>query len=231
VTRALVVALAACISREPAPDPVAVAGEPACAPARAPVRGTATHYATDGTGKCSFDAGDRYVAAASPADYARGALCGACLVVTGPDDSEIVVRVTDSCPACKPGTLDLGRDAFALLAPLARGRIPITWQVVPCEGVGSIAYRFKDKSSAFWAAIQPRNHRYPIATLAVRERDGSFRELPRADYNYFVTTRGLGTGPYTLRATDTRGHSVETTGIALGEAVTRETTSQFPLCR
>lgn len=220
--------LAAC-SREPPPTPVPEA--PACAAPRPPIIGEATHYGADGSGKCSFERGDRYVAAASPTDYARGELCGACLVVTGPDDSEVVVRVVDRCPACKPGTLDLSREAFALLAPLAKGRIRITWQPVPCEVTGPIAFRFKDRSNAFWTAIQLRNHRYPITRLETRERDGKYRSLHREDYNYFVSAKGLGPGPYTLRATDTRGHAIETSDLAAGEAVIRDGAAQFPACR
>ncbi|MEO8705994.1 MAG: expansin EXLX1 family cellulose-binding protein [Kofleriaceae bacterium] len=213
------------------PAPPAPTVEPACAPAPSPITGTATHYAADGTGKCSFERSDGYVVAMSPVDYAHGLLCGACIVVTGPDGSEIVVRVTDRCPACKPGTIDLGREAFALLAPLAKGRIPITWQPVPCDVSGPIGIHFKDRSNAFWIAVQLRNHRYPIASLEAREATGSYRRLDRADYNYFISTKGLGAGPIAVRATDTRGHVIVADAITVGAAVTRDAATQFPLCR
>lgn len=201
-------------------------------PARQPVSGSATHYALTTIGKCSFDVsatiGDELIAAVSSADYVDGTWCGACLVVVGPDD-EILVRVVDSCPGCQPNDLDLSREAFAMLAPLAKGRIPITWFPVPCDVEGSLAYRFKEKSNAHWTAIQVRNHRYPIATVEARKAT-TFEPLSRAAYNYFVG-KGLGPGPYTLRVTDTRGNVVEDANIALGDAVTRTGSTQLARCQ
>lgn len=225
----LAIALVACRDepRPPPPPPPA----PTCAPAPSPARGEATHYRADGTGKCSFDASpDELVAAISSAAFAGAAWCGACLVVIGPDATEIVVRVVDSCPACKPGDLDLSEAAFALLAPLTRGRIPITWLPVPCDVEGPLAFRFKERSNPSWTGIQLRNHRYPIARLEARRGDGSYTPLPRADYNYFVGS-ALGPGPYTLRITDARGQQLEEQGIALGDGELRPGRAQLPLCR
>jgi expansin (peptidoglycan-binding protein) len=164
----------------------------------------------------STDAVPLLVAAINDADYQKSARCGGCLVVVGPDDSEILVEVVDRCPGCKPGDLDLSRDAFALLSPLVRGRIPIRWLPVPCPVDGPLAYHFKPGSNPSWTAIQIRNHRYPIAAvdvLAARDDRGASTSLTRADYNYFVG-KGLGAGPYTLRVTDSRGQThVETNVI------------------
>jgi expansin len=155
------------------------------------------------------------VAAINDADYLKSARCGSCLVVVGPDESEILVEVVDRCPACKPGDLDLSRDAFALLAPLERGRIKIRWLPVPCEVDGPLAYHFKPGSNASWMAIQIRNHRYPIAAVEVlgaRDDPGTAMPLTRADYNYFVG-KGLGAGPHTLRITDSRGQTQVDTNV------------------
>jgi expansin (peptidoglycan-binding protein) len=219
---------------------------PPCTPLPPTMSGTATHYDAKGTGQCSFDAsGDGMVAAINGEDYDHAAWCGACLAVSGAasrhpgdgslsgfgagPDNEIVVRVVDQCPRCKKGDLDLSREAFALLAPMATGRIPIKWRVVPCDVQGPITYQFKDGSNPAWTAIQIRNHRYPIAGVAARDDSGSFRVLARADYNYFVAT-GLGPGPYILRVTDTRGRTLEDT-IALGDRVARTGAMQFAWCQ
>jgi expansin (peptidoglycan-binding protein) len=224
---AVVLALIACgCGSKDKPPPA-----PRCTPAPPAVAGEATHYEADGTGKCSFEAsGDLLVAALNGTDYARGSWCGACLVVAGPDDTEIIVRVVDKCPGCKQGDLDLSEEAFALLAPLSKGRIPITWLPVPCEVAGPIAYRFKERSNAFWTGLQIRNHRYPVSSVEARDDLGTYRPLQRADYNYFVAYKGLGRGPYALRVTDTRGHMIEEM-IAAGDGVTRTGVMQFPLCR
>lgn len=192
--------------------------------------GEGTYYAADGSGNCSFDAspGDLMVAAMNAPDYQSAALCGACLEVTGPNGS-VRVRVVDQCPECKRGDLDLSPQAFQRLSPLAAGRIPITWRQVACDVSGPLAYHFKDGANAFWTAIQVRNHRYPIAKLEAMQGD-AYVSIPRLDYNYFVQASGLGPGPYTLRVTDTRGHTVEDTNIALGDAVTRTGAQQLPSC-
>jgi expansin len=223
----LIAVVAAC-SREPQPPPPP---PPSCLAPPAPIVGEATHYRADGTGKCSFDAStDRLVAAMNATDYAGADWCGACLVVTGPNAAEIMVRVVDKCPRCKQGDLDLSHEAFELLAPLSTGRIPITWQAVPCEVRGPIEYRFKERSNEFWTAFQIRNHRYPIASVEARDRLGTYHPIGRADYNYFVAPTGLGRSPYALRVTDTRGHVLEDM-IAVGDGVVRTGGSQFPVCR
>jgi expansin (peptidoglycan-binding protein) len=201
-----------------------------CAPVPRAEMGDATYYAADGTGNCSFEASpdDLMVAAMNGADYANAAWCGACLAVTGPNGT-IAVRVVDQCPGCKRGDLDLSEHAFAMLAPPSVGRIPITWHEIACPVSGPIAYQFKETSSAFWTAIQVRQHRYAIAKLEALV-DGTWHDLPRADYNYFVARSGLGAGPYALRVTDARGNVVLDPAIALGDAAIRTGWAQFPAC-
>jgi expansin (peptidoglycan-binding protein) len=193
--------------------------------------GDGTYYAADGTGNCSFDAspGDLMVAAMNAADYAGAAWCGACLDVTGPM-GEIVVRVVDQCPGCKHGDLDLSQEAFVKIAALSAGRVPITWHEVACDVSGPIAYQLKDGSNAFYAALQLRNNRYPIATLEARDPAGVFQPIMRADYNYFVAASGLGSGPFALRVTDTRGHVLEDDQVAVTAGQTTAGAAQFPAC-
>ena len=201
-----------------------------CESAPAELSGEGTYDAAVGSGNCSFAASpdDLMVAALNAPDYQTAALCGACLEVTGPSGT-VTVRVVDKCPECKHGDLDLSPQAFEKLAPLSAGRVPITWRQVACDVSGPIAYHFKDGANAFWTAIQVRNHRYPIAKLEALQGD-AYVSIPRLDYNYFVQASGLGPGPYTLRVTDTRGHTVEDTSIALGDAVTRTGAQQLPSC-
>lgn len=207
----------------PQPDP------DTCAPDPAPGAGEATYYDADGSGNCSFDASsDLMVAAINGVDYDNAKWCGACLAVTGPA-GEVTVRVVDQCPGCAKGDLDLSREAFAKIAPLSAGRVDITWRPVACPVQGPVAYQFKDGSNAFWTAIQIRNHRYPIASVEVRDDAGTFQAVDRLSYNYFVDASGLGDGPYLVRVTDTRGHALEDM-IALGDNELRQGAAQFPAC-
>jgi expansin (peptidoglycan-binding protein) len=211
--------------REPAPAP-----PPACPVAAAgPFSGEATYYDADGTGSCSFEAGPaRRVAAIAAADYAKAAWCGACVEVAGPE-GRVVVQIVDRCPACKPGGLDLSREAFAAIAHPDRGRVPITWRPVPCEVKGPLAYRLKDGSNASWAAIQILDHRYAIASLEVRARTGEWKALSRTDYNYFVG-RGLGAGPFALRVTDARGQVLEDAALPLAGTASHPAGAQLARC-
>jgi expansin (peptidoglycan-binding protein) len=203
----------------------------ACAPIPADESGNGTYYAADGTGNCSFDASpnDLMVAAMNAPDYNHAAWCGACVAVTGPN-GQVVVRVVDQCPGCAHGDLDLSQQAFQMIAPLSAGRVPITWHEVACDVTGPIAFRLKEGSNASWIAIQLRNHRYPIAKLEAQKSDGSYAAIARADYNYFVAASGLGAGPFVLRTTDTRGHVLDDSSIALGAAVVRTGAAQFASC-
>jgi len=230
VHRALLTALAlgcvACRSTPALPPD----DRPPCSAPPEPTLGEATHYEADGTGRCSFAAApDRMVAAINGAEYDHAKLCGACLHVTGPA-SDVIVRVVDICPGCPAGDLDLSQEAFAHLAPLDRGRIPIAWRVVACDVHGPIEYRFKDSSSDAWTAIQLRNHRYPIATLEARDARGNLRALERHDDNYFIAQPGLGNGPYVLHVTDSRGHALEDPAVEAGVGVSRAGRGQFTKC-
>lgn len=187
---------------------------PACRDDAELHRGEASFYAATGGGACSFEPGDLMVAAIGKADNPSARLCGACLRVDGPGGS-IVVRVVDGCPGCDPGDLDLSREAFARIADPDKGRVPITWAHVPCPVSGPLQYRFKDNSNASWTGVQIRNHRYAVAGLEYRGRDGAFRPVPRAAYNYFVDRTGMGPGPYELRITDVRGQVLVEPSIPL----------------
>lgn len=196
------------------------------------VTGRATYYELTGRGSCSFDPprepADRMIAAVSGADYAHAESCGACLSVAGPL-GDVVVRVVDLCPGCRRGDLDLGREAFAQIAPLSAGRTKVTWHEVPCPVTGPVVYQVKPGSNPSWTAIQLRNHRHRVARLEARDASGAYHAIARTDDNYFVA-RALGPGPYALRVSDVHGHALEDAAIALAPAA-QPGAAQFPSCR
>jgi expansin len=178
--------------------------------------GEATYYDADGSGNCSFDPspGDLMVGAMNETDYGNAWLCGAYVQITGPKGT-VVVRIVDRCPECPAGNIDLSPQAFARIADLVAGRVPITWHLVSPALSGPITYTFKDGSSKWWTAVQIRNHRNPIWRVEYRTASGAFKEVPRERYNYFVEASGMGDGPYTFRVTDIFGQTLTDTGIAL----------------
>ncbi len=193
--------------------------------------GEATYYTfADGSGNCSFDPtpDDLMVGAMNDSDYGDSWVCGECVSLTGPDGT-IRIRIVDRCPECQPGDIDLSPLAFSMIAELSRGRVPISWEVVPCEVTGPIEYHFKEGSNQWWTAVQIRNHRYAVAGLEVLD-GGVYTPVPRLRYNYFVDASGMGPGPYSFRVTDVNGHVLADSGIPHAENASVPGNGQFPLC-
>ena len=194
--------------------------------------GEATYYAeADGGGNCSFDPTpqDLMVGAMNHTDYANSAICGAYVELTGPNGM-ITIRIVDQCPECPAGNIDLSPSAFAKIAELVKGRVPISWRIVSPDISGPIRYQFKEGSSQWWTAVQIRNHRNPIAKFEYLDKNGQFKAVPREDYNYFVQSEpsGMGEGPYTFRVTDSYGNVLADSGIALKVAGEVAGSAQFP---
>lgn len=166
------------------------------------------------------------IAAMNTTDYETSKACGAYVLVRAANGKSITVRITNECPLpCAPGQLDLSQQAFAKLADLTVGRIPITWSLVSPSTSGTISMRYKTGSSAYWCAIQAIGHRNPVTRLEVRT-SGGWRQLPRTAYNYFLSADGSGCGG-AIRLTDIYGERLTITGIAVRPNVVQPTGVQF----
>jgi expansin (peptidoglycan-binding protein) len=188
----------------------------------------ATAYeAGDGNGACLFGPSpDLMVAAMNTADYQTSAACGAHVLVRAANGRSLTVRITNECPLpCAPGQLDLSQQAFAKLADLKVGRLPITWSVLSPATSARIALRYKTGSSRYWCALQAIGHRNPIARLDVRTASG-WRQLPRTEFNYFIAADGVGCGG-TVRLTDAYGEHLTVGGVAIRPDVVQPTGVQF----
>lgn len=193
--------------------------------------GFATYYIeANGGGNCLFDPtpNDLLVGAMNSIDYANSDICGATVMVWGPKGS-VAVRIVDQCGGCSEGSIDLSPLAFSRIADLPQGIVPIKWKLIAARVQGNIIYHFKDGSNQWWTAVQVRNHRYPIARLEYFT-DGSWRNVRRLSYNYFVESSGMGPGPYTFRVTDLFGHVLVDNGIPHIENGSVPGARQFPLC-
>jgi expansin (peptidoglycan-binding protein) len=191
-------------------------------------RGVATAYeAGDGNGACLFGPSpDLMIAAMNTTDYETSRACGAYVLVRAANGASVTVRITNECPLpCAPGQIDLSQQAFAKLADLSVGRIPITWSLVSPSTSDTISIRYKTGSSPYWCGIQAIGHRNPVARLEVRTA-GGWRQLPRTDYNYFISADGSGCGG-AIRLTDIYGEQLTIDGIALRPNVVQPTQVQF----
>lgn len=216
-------------------DAVRVAGVPAAAvpaaavpvvavPAAVVARsGKATYYAADGGGNCSFESlgPGRYVAL-SPSEYAAGAACGGYLDVTSAKGT-VRVKVTDQCPECAAGHIDLSKEAFAALGALVTGELAVSYRPVTDPQVPrALTARIKEGASRYWFAVRIDNHGNPLSTVEVRSGSGWAR-LTRTDYNYWLKSDGAGPGPFTVRIVDTAGHTATLTGISLTPGQVQQT--------
>lgn len=190
--------------------------------------GVATAYAAgDGSGSCLFDpTSDPMIAAMNVADYESAKACGDTILIHAATGASITVRIVNECPApCAPGQIDLSQQAFAKLADLKVGRLAITWSLLSPGTTDDISIRYKTGSSRWWCGIQVIGHRNPVALLEVRV-GGQWRQLPRTDYNYFISADGGGCGGQ-IRVTDIYGQQLVIGGLALSPNVTQPTTVQF----
>jgi expansin (peptidoglycan-binding protein) len=174
--------------------------------------GEGTYYDAVDQGTCMLGlAADHMTAAMNAPDYAGAAVCGEYAQVTGPK-GQVTVRISDVCPECRTGDLDLSAEAFALIADPVAGRVPITWQVVTAPVSGPVQYRYKEGSTRYWTAVQVRNSRLPIARLQIWPTGASgWIDVVRTDYNYFVHAATVDAGPIHVRVTASTGAVVQDT--------------------
>ncbi|KAJ2110838.1 hypothetical protein GGI16_000118 [Coemansia sp. S142-1] len=95
-------------------------------------------FFSPGLGSCGLTNSDSDLIAAIPApQYGTNAnpnnaeVCGKCALVKGPK-GQVKVKITDRCPVCKTGDLDLSPSAFQQIGDFDAGRIPISWSFVAC---------------------------------------------------------------------------------------------------
>lgn len=173
--------------------------------------GEGTFYGGGYVGGCAMldpVSTDYWIVAMNLEDYNEAQLAGAYLEVTG-ELGTINMLVTDLLPEGKKGDLDLYVDAFPLIAPPEKGRVPVSWRIVPLDSAENapVSYKYKEGSSEFWCGVQVRNHRYPITKLEYLDKNGEFQEIKRRRYNYFESDK-MGKGPFTFRITDIYGQVV-----------------------
>jgi expansin len=135
----------------------------------------------------------------------KAALAGAYLEVQGPK-GKTTVYVTDLYPEGANGALDLCPTSFAKIGNMSAGKININWHVVKAPITGMFSYRIKEGSSQYWAAIQVRNHKYPVVKMEFL-KGSTWVNMEKMPYNHFVGNN-MGTGPIKIRITDIRGKSV-----------------------
>ena len=190
------------------------------------VSGIATHYVLEGLPNCSYPTppSNGLFVALSPSEYDSAAACGGYITVTGPNRTSVTVQVIDQCPECATGHIDLSEPAFAQLAPLGAGLINVSYQYLADPPLpGPITMEVKQGSSQYWLALLADNTGNPLASVQVETASGGWVNLARANYNYWIAQSGAGSGPFTVRLTDTEGHTVTVRDVALNPGAVQST--------
>jgi len=186
--------------------------------------GYATYTGSGYSGGCALldpISSDMEITALNPEDYnsygIKAALAGAYLQVEGPNGSTIVY-VTDLYPEGGNGALDLCPTSFAKIGDMSAGKIDISWKVIKAPITGNVSYRIKEGSSQWWAAIQVRNHKYPVLKMEYY-KDGQWINMEKMQWNHFVGTN-MGTGTIQIRMTDICNHVITDTIDSLPQSGT-----------
>ena len=194
-----------------------------------PGAGTATYYDSVDGGNCSLPAApaDHLDVALSHVEYGTADACGGYLDVTGPSGS-VRVLITNQCPECQVGHLDLSKTAFARIGPMEAGQIDVTYSLVRNPPLDrTLALRVKSGSSRWWMQIQPLDHGNPIARFEL-QTDSGWRSLVHSDDNFWTAENpGPGDGPFTVRITDIYGQSATVDGITLSPDQVQRTSARL----
>ncbi|MFC6017843.1 expansin EXLX1 family cellulose-binding protein [Plantactinospora solaniradicis] len=200
-------------------EPAACAAGLAAPPTGTTVyKGKASHYdGGDSGGNCSLPGppANRLYVALGSAQYSGSAACGSFLDVTGPKGT-VRVMVLDRCAGCTGGKIDLSKQAFAKIADLSKGIIPVTYRaVVNPPSPGPLTFRLKSGASQYWFAVQVGNHGNPVKSVAAKRAGSSWRAAKRGSDNYWVIDGGMGRGPYSIRVVDVYGNEAVASGITM----------------
>lgn len=196
---------------------IAVTAAPSGADIR-PTDGVATFTDLTGGGACSFpgEPQDNLHVGISTAEFGTADVCGAYVDVRGPKGT-VRVLVTDHCNNCRPGLLDVTRKAFARIADVGTGQVPVHYELARNPSLDRpISLRVKEGSSSWWFQVQVLDHGNALAGVELGTSTGHWRRLTRSPDNYWTAANpGPGDGPFTLRVTDIYDQSVEIYDVGL----------------
>jgi expansin (peptidoglycan-binding protein) len=188
-------------------------------------KGIATWFNPNGSkGSCNYPslpADDLYVALGRE-QFTSAAACGTYIDVTGPK-GKARVKVTDACPDCKVGHLDLSHTAYRKVAGEG-GLADISYKAVPNAPVpGPLSVRILDDSSQYYIGVLIDNHSNQLASVQVAGKGRGFTRAVRQDWGYWVIESGAGPGPLRIKISDVYGHTATVSNIKLASGKTQST--------
>ncbi|EQC40762.1 hypothetical protein SDRG_01833 [Saprolegnia diclina VS20] len=195
-----------------------------CASAASQYTGEGTTYGPpDGgdsafTGNCALmkplDFAPKFHAAINDAQWGEGVNCGRCVAVQCTDprctsSAQVVGQITDRCPECKFGDLDMSLPMFNSATGLYTDRPKIKWSFVDCPVSGGVQLCAKSGSSKFWLAVQASNAVNGIKSMSI---NGQAAPLFGGTAYYFKSqVNGVDLSETQITMTSFSGDSITTT--------------------
>ncbi len=140
-------------------------------------------------GNCNLmnwlDIAPKYHVALNEPQYGRGAHCGRCVEVQCVDtrctsNEKVIAQITDRCPECKEGDLDMSLPLFNKVTGFSTDRLKIMWSFVDCPVRGGIQVCAKDGSNPYWLSVQACNTVNGVTSMKIMESKADF--MPGAYY-------------------------------------------------
>lgn len=130
--------------------------------------------------------------------------CGRCVEIQYKNNTPIIALISDKCPECKYGDLDLFEESYKLLINDNPGREKIKWNFVNCDKFinGDIKLRI-DYLNQYWLSIEPENFLCGISSIEILF-DSEWINLDRNDKymsGLYFNYNGYVKMPFKLRLT------------------------------
>lgn len=133
-------------------------------------------------GYCGFTKLPKFHVALNSQQWNNSLDCGRCVSISYKDSEPITAMVTNICPECKSGDLDLHADLYKELIKQSPGREKISWEFVNCPN-SMIEENIKLKVHSinyYWLAITPVSMKCGIAKMEI-SFDNEWIEMDRND--------------------------------------------------
>lgn len=137
----------------------------------------------------------KYGVAINSRQYNNSLSCGNCVNIQY-KNRNINAVVTDICPECAYGDLDLFTETYNELIQEEPGRKKITWNLIPCpEEIVSENLQLRiDEINYYWLSIQPENFKCQISSISIFQNN-EWIEMARQDSRmmglYFLYTQKI----------------------------------------
>lgn len=125
----------------------------------------------------------KYGVAINSKQYNNSLTCGQCVNIQSDNNkNSINAIITDICPECKYGDLDLFTETYNQLINESPGIKPINWNFINCpDNIVSQNVQLRiDEINYYWLSIQPENFKCGISSIFIYQNN-NWIEMSRDD--------------------------------------------------